>query len=857
MPSTLQRIFGIGLLLCVTRPEALLAQLPVLVKDLSPGTSFYSVAPLRLVPLSTAALVSTKSAGLWRYDDSGSLTCVRDTVYADAGETFRMDDGTLLFSGHDGAPSGTELWRTDGTTAGTRLVRDLHTGGPDSYAYGFVALTDGTVLFKAITDAGDEIWRTDGTADGTFLVRDLAPDGTEQYPGGLVSAGRRAFFVYQGKLGVTDGTFEGTSVTSIPIEGGLTTHGGKALFGRSAGGAVELWESDGTEGGSGKVAGLGTATYSPHGFCALGGLTYFFVGTGEKQSLWKTDGTAGGTQLVTTIEAPSYLERAIAAGNLLYFQARTAVAGNELWRSDGTAAGTFMVADLYPGEPSSTISELTPTGAAAVPLLFVADGRLFRTDGTVAGTQKALLLGTGSLKSFAVVGARVLVVQAAVEPQVVRYDLTFRDPAPMPPVTLPSEGLPGAAVPLGAVGGRVIVPAFDPETRRIRLWSTDGTAAGTKLLAGSAGQDLPSAGQFARLGDVGFFVGDGRLVRTDGQNAEPVVDAGVHLRVDALLATSRGRLFFRGGLSSEPNTLWATDGTSTGTQELGKVFPWGAATDVGGAILFAGSATSADLGIWRSDGSTPGTFRVWSGYAGSGRQLEIQAAAVHGLGFFNVPTTYSSWELVRSDGTEAGTSTLPGGSYPYDLTSSAGRLFFTASSVGIADGELWTSDGTPSGTHRLKDIQPGRAGSEPYSLVDAYGTLFFTAADSAGYELWRSDGTEAGTLRVKDIAAGASSSFPSEMYVADGLLFFSADDGIHGRELWVSDGTEEGTHLVADIEEGVSSSYPLGLLAEGGALYFSASNRVVGRELWRLQLPTGARVARSPGRTVTRRPARP
>lgn len=857
MSSTLQRIFGIGLLLSAFRPETLGAQVPVLVKDLNPGTSFYSVAPLRLVPLSPAALVSTKSAGLWRYDDSGSLACVRDTVYVDGEETFRMDDGTLLFSGHDGAPSGTELWRTDGTTAGTRLVRDLQPGQHDSYSYGFVALSDGTVLFKAITEAGDEIWRTDGTTDGTFLVRDLAPSGTDQYPGGLVPAGSRAFFSFKGKLGVTDGTFDGTSVTSVPIEGGLTTHGGKALFGRSVGGAVELWESDGTERGSGKVAGLGPATYSPHGFCALGGRTYFFAGTEQRQSLWRTDGTAGGTQLVTTIEAPSYLEMAIAAGDLLFFQARTAASGNELWRSDGTAAGTFLVTDLRPGEPGSTISRLTPTGDVAVPLLFVADGRLFRTDGTAAGTQKALLSGTGSLTSFAVVGAKVLVVQAALEPQVVRYDLTFSGATPMPPVTLPSEGLPNAAVPLGVVGGRVIVPAFDPEARVTRLWSTDGTAGGTKLLGGSAGQDLPAAAQFRRLGDVGFFVGNDRLVRTDGQSAEPVVDPGLHLLVDILLATSGGRLFFRGGLSSQPNRLWATDGTGAGTQELGAVFPWGAATEVGEGILFAGSETSRDVGLWRSDGSPAGTFRVWSGYGGSGRETRIQGAGIHGLGFFNFPTTYTSWELVRSDGTEAGTGTLPGGSFPYDLTSSAGRLFYTASSIGLADGELWVSDGTPSGTHRLKDIQPGPAGSEPYSLVDADGTLFFTAADSAGYELWRSDGTEAGTFRVRDIAAGASSSFPREMYVANGLLFFSADDGIHGRELWVSDGTEAGTHLVADIADGVSSSYPRGLVAEGGSLYFSASDRVVGRELWKLQLPRGPHVARSPGRTVKRRPTTP
>lgn len=61
------------------------------------------------------------------------------------------------------------------------------------------------------------------------------------------------------------------------------------------------------------------------------------------------------------------------------------------------------------------------------------------------------------------------------------------------------------------------------------------------------------------------------------------------------------------------------------------------------------------------------------------------------------------------------------------------------------------SDGTPTGTVMLKDINPAGDG-DPGQLTNVNGTLFFNAKDGTnGRELWMSDGTAAGTVRVKDI----------------------------------------------------------------------------------------------------------
>ena len=63
---------------------------------------------------------------------------------------------------------GRELWKSDGTNAGTVLVKDI---SPDTYGYGYpdqLVNVNGTLFFTAADGAnGRELWKTDGTAAGT------------------------------------------------------------------------------------------------------------------------------------------------------------------------------------------------------------------------------------------------------------------------------------------------------------------------------------------------------------------------------------------------------------------------------------------------------------------------------------------------------------------------------------------------------------------------------------------------------------------------------------------------------------------------------------------------------------------
>ena len=59
---------------------------------------------------------------------------------------------------------GSELWKTDGTAAGTVLVKDIRSGASGSYPHNLTNV-NGTLFFTANDGTnGYELWKSDGTA---------------------------------------------------------------------------------------------------------------------------------------------------------------------------------------------------------------------------------------------------------------------------------------------------------------------------------------------------------------------------------------------------------------------------------------------------------------------------------------------------------------------------------------------------------------------------------------------------------------------------------------------------------------------------------------------------------------------
>jgi ELWxxDGT repeat protein len=106
---------------------------------------------------------------------------------------FAEGAGALFFVAHDKA-HGSELWKTDGTAAGTVLVRDVRPG-PASSRIGTIAGAGDRVFFSADDGAhGVELWTSDGTPPGTRLVADVAEGPRSSFPRQITRIGNRVFF---------------------------------------------------------------------------------------------------------------------------------------------------------------------------------------------------------------------------------------------------------------------------------------------------------------------------------------------------------------------------------------------------------------------------------------------------------------------------------------------------------------------------------------------------------------------------------------------------------------------------------------------------------------------------------------
>jgi ELWxxDGT repeat protein len=179
-----------------------------------------------------------------------------------------------------------------------------------------------------------------------------------------------------------------------------------------------------------------------------------------------------------------------------------------------------------------------------------------------------------------------------------------------------------------------------------------------------------------------------------------------------------------------------------------------------------------------------------------------------------------SQALIKDFNTTPYPDAASSGAVPIGITK-AGNLLLVAYSPGSGR-ELWSSDGTQSGTQLLKDVRPGFESSQPVQFVTLpSGLILFTARTlEHGWELWRTDGTTVGTNLVKDILPGEEGSVAVGLTVVGNEVVFLANDGVHGIEPWKSDGTMSGTVMIADTNPFGGMSNGTAQLAARGSSHF-------------------------------------
>ncbi len=299
------------------------------------------------------------------------------------------------------AESGNEFWKSDGTSKGTVLIKDINPGKAGSLFSSFYQMNK--VLYFGANDSihGYEFWKSDGTSDGTILVKDLYEGIKNSFPQGYFVLRNKLYFLTSGisdsiELWKSDGSSTGTQKISpliimpdenIPLsfeQGGIEGSNNE-VFKNKTDSTVFLFDHKNFFNGSG-------LRYITHQFLLKDELFFLTADNGILE-LWKTNGSKKGTIKVKNIYDPKDDVSAIRTiwfakqGSEIYFFAQTLYNSCQLWKTDGTSAGTTKLKTFLTGVKENFSREHAFINKT---LFFIFDTKegyeLWKTDGSSKGT---------------------------------------------------------------------------------------------------------------------------------------------------------------------------------------------------------------------------------------------------------------------------------------------------------------------------------------------------------------------------------------------------------------------------------------------------------------------------------------
>lgn len=696
---------------------------------------------------------ASTSIGQELYKTDGTTISLVKNIYPNSNKdsypnNFAALNGVVYFSANNGS-SGYELWKSDGTEAGTVMVKDITVGSSSTFSTNTpIVVYNNEIFFMK----GTTLWKSDGTDAGTVEVKDVESN----VKGLFVFNAKLHIFNYNSSFWVSDGTTAGTTKIEVPVNefwhnGQYAIAGNKIYFQANDSNGYEIWVSDGTASGTkllkdihpefddnniediigfngkaiftasdknwfgkelwisdGTEAGTkllkdinkeGSNSSNPQNYFQFGDKVLFSADNGENgRELWVID--AGNVSLLKDINpGPAYASPSnfIELNGTVYFSANTKEKGKELWKTDGTASGTVIVKDINPdsehGLGNSNFAILNNK------LYFFAnDGtngmELWETDGTDANTKMVKDINGTNVSS---INNSDLVV--------LKDELFF---------------------------------AANDGTSNVEVWKSDGTASGTVLLKdiNTSGGSYPSKFNIHSYQEKLYFsayTGSGTyLFQSDGTTAN----------------------------TTKQNIKNPSNFTLSGTREIGDRN--GTTTLYNTELFFTGESPSLNKGTELWAATYAGTVQqVFDVNSGSDSSYPSALKDVNGTLYFranNGVNGYELWKVVNLAYAEMVKDVVSGsGSTQITEIGNIGDvLFFNApqdpSGNPNYDYELWISDGTSSGTKLFQDINPStvqyRGGSNPGGYFTSGDVLYFTADDSStGYELYK---LEQSALSVKE-----------------------------------------------------------------------------------------------------------
>lgn len=689
-----------------------------------------------------------------------------------------IDD--ILYFGASHPSYGQELYKTDGTSSGTTLIKDITPGTLGSGPANFYKGHDGVIRFFARDDniaSGYKLFKTDGTESGTQLVFNSINDFNNLWPYNPVSLNDYTF--------ISD--FVGRYYSYNENTNDLTD-----LFNKVIDRKNHIYFN-------GKVLIL---------------LSEPTTGNNHKYELWETDGTPSGTNLVKEIIAEmgwSSGAKMWANSNGIFIELVTAESSNHQGKvhyffSDGTLEGTqelsnnplrvlsgtrnkavgilnnhLVLNDHYNSKgfewlktdgvsPIQLISDNSTAPFSSAPSSFFANGdkvsfiasdnfygiELWQTDGTTAGTN--------------------------LKHNWVNYNTHFTNG------NIPYSSIIDFLAPVP--DGYYFVHPTEQKLYKYNNVSESSTEVLSNVYTQACcGPNAAYTHSMAPFGNNLLFS------NSDGTGFEPWISdgtpSGTYMLTDANAGGSSYPILFTQitnnlayFLTEYPKAFWKTDGTPSGTQII---------SYLSSSIYFDSQQKPKvrnGKAYFTGHDSSTGQYETWVVNVNSAQKLLGQALPI----LSNAPPV------------------LIGTSFFYKGTNSNSNTIFELTDTD----QIQTHYSLPS---------------FPSDLVAVDGSIYFTMQDSG--EMWLHRITSGTLIKVKKIV---SESINCPIYPAGNdkfIISYALNSGLGKRFFFISDGTAEGTQEIFSIDGTTSIGETF---YHQNKFYFNFTTETSGSELWVIDL---------------------